>query len=130
MSKIDEDLEITKSLDPECKQRWLPLGIKVGYKPVMQPAHDFVSSMGRIKYLQPIYQALLDTKQHAIALEWLHDNELFYHPQALDVIKKLLGVQNQQKLVEDKPKNMVEKLLEVSDKFGNFVFNIKFSSNE
>lgn len=62
MTQIDKDLDITSSLDPECMQRWYPLGINVKYDPVMAPAQNFISLQGRMKYLTPIYQALLDTK--------------------------------------------------------------------
>jgi len=58
MTKIDEDLNLTNTVDPECKQRWLPLGIRKGYENATEPAHEFVSSQGRLKYLSPIYLAL------------------------------------------------------------------------
>jgi hypothetical protein len=61
--KIDADLNLTNTVDPECKQRWLPLGIRQGYAPALEPAHTFVSIQGRLKYLKPIYQALLDSDQ-------------------------------------------------------------------
>jgi hypothetical protein len=55
MSKIDMDLNVTHTLDPECKNVWYPLGILKGYMPVQEAAHVFISSMGRMKYLMPIY---------------------------------------------------------------------------
>jgi leukotriene-A4 hydrolase len=60
MQKVDEDFNITGTLDPELKQRWFPLGIKMNYTNVTDPAHEFISSMGRLKYLNPIYRALLE----------------------------------------------------------------------
>lgn len=44
MTQIDKDLKITSSMDPECMQRWYPLGINVKYDPVVAPAHTFISS--------------------------------------------------------------------------------------
>lgn len=61
LTKIDADLNITGTLDPECKQRWFPMGIKIGYAPTKEPAHTFISSQGRMKYLTPIYKALLES---------------------------------------------------------------------
>lgn len=58
LTRIDNDFNLTTTLDPEVKQRWLPLGIKKGYENATEPAHQFVSSMGRLKYLKPIYLAL------------------------------------------------------------------------
>lgn len=70
LAKVDADLKVTQTLDPECKMVWYPMGIRKGYKPVMDAAHAFISSMGRMKYLQPVYQALLDSNQKDIAVTW------------------------------------------------------------
>jgi leukotriene-A4 hydrolase len=61
LDKIDTDLNITGTVDPEVKQRWFPLGLQTYYDNVTEPAHEFISSMGRMKYLTPIYQALVDS---------------------------------------------------------------------
>lgn len=58
LSKIDQDYDVTQTKDPEVKQRWLPLCLGLNYNPAYDVSHDFVSTQGRIKYLQPIYQAL------------------------------------------------------------------------
>lgn len=92
VKKVDEDLKITTTVDPECKQRWFPLGIKVNYTDVMDPAKEFISSMGRMKYLTPIYQALLDVGEKSKAVEWYNLNVNFYHPYAVEMLAKLLGI--------------------------------------
>lgn len=89
---VDRDLNITDTVDPECKQRWFPLGIKKNYTNVLEPAHTFISTQGRMKYLTPIYQALLDTNQKQIAVQWYEENINFYHPYAVDMLGKLLGL--------------------------------------
>lgn len=61
LTQIDATIGITDTQDPEVKQRWFPLGLKKYYEPVTQPSHDFISSMGRMKYLTPIYTALMDS---------------------------------------------------------------------
>jgi leukotriene-A4 hydrolase len=53
--RIDGDYNLTMTVDPECKQRWFKIGILSGYQPVFEQAHIFISSMGRLKYLMPIY---------------------------------------------------------------------------
>ena len=58
MARIDADLNITNTVDPECKNIWFPLGIDLGYDVVVEPAHTFISTQGRMKYLTPIYSAL------------------------------------------------------------------------
>ena len=98
MERIDGDYNITMTVDPECKQRWFPLGIKKGYMPVFAQAHEFISTQGRLKYLTPIYQALLDAGQSDLAVTWYKENENFYHPMAKLKISKLLGLDGQMEL--------------------------------
>lgn len=59
MQRIDDDLSITGSLDPEVKNTWFPLGIMKDFTIVIDKAHTFISSMGRAKYLTPIYKAMM-----------------------------------------------------------------------
>ena len=92
IKKIDADLNITSTVDPECIQRWYPLGIMLNYTEVVEPAHVFISSFGRMKYLTPIYQALLKTNQRALAIKWYEENINFYHPYAVLQLAKLLGL--------------------------------------
>ena len=61
MKKIDDDYNVTQTSDPEVKERWFPLGIKLNYTAVTPVAKTFVQNIGRWKYVKPIYQALLDS---------------------------------------------------------------------
>ena len=55
IARIDADLNCTADIDPEVRQRWYPTGLGLNYDPVYNPAHDWISSMGRSKYLMPVY---------------------------------------------------------------------------
>ena len=55
IARIDADLNCTADIDPEVRQRWYPTGLGLNYYPVYNPAHDWISSMGRSKYLMPVY---------------------------------------------------------------------------
>jgi leukotriene-A4 hydrolase len=91
LEKIDVDLTVTGTLDPEVKERWFPLGIRKNYQPVFDQAHTFISSMGRLKYLTPVYQALLDANRCDLATSWFDENKDFYHPMAVLKIQKLIA---------------------------------------
>lgn len=95
LKKVDADYNLTGTVDPECKQRWFPIGIKAGYADVLEPAHKFISDQGRMKYLNPIYRALLETNQKDLAVKWFNENIDFYHPLAVASLKKLLGLDAQ-----------------------------------
>ena len=47
--------------------------------------------MGRSKYLMPVYQALEDSGQHDLAVQWNDENKDFYHPVAESSVMKIIG---------------------------------------
>ena len=91
LERIDADLNCTEDIDPEVKQRWYPVGLTLNYQPVYDPAHTWISSMGRSKYLMPVYQALEDSGQHDLAVQWNDENKDFYHPVAESSVMKIIG---------------------------------------
>lgn len=58
LSLVDSDYGTTADPDPEVKQRWLPLGLRMQYQPAYDAAHTWVSTQGRCKYLTSVYTAL------------------------------------------------------------------------
>ncbi len=59
IAQIDADLNITNDVDPEVRMRWYPTCLYLQYQAVYTPAFDWISSMGRSKYLNPVYQSLV-----------------------------------------------------------------------
>jgi len=92
LTKIDADLSCTTDIDPEVRQRWYPIGLTKNYDPVYDPAHTWISSMGRSKYLNPVYTALEDSGQHDLGVQWFEENKDFYHPVAATSVEKILGI--------------------------------------
>jgi len=92
MEMIDSKYNCTYAPNPEIGERWFPVGIMVGYETVMTPSENFVGSIGRVKYIKPVYQALEDSGQHDTGVQWLDDNMDFYHPVAITSIQGVLGV--------------------------------------
>jgi len=68
LTQIDADYNSTQDPDPEVKQRWLPIGLTIQYTPAYDAAHSWVSSMGRCKYLTPVYSALEESGQHDLGV--------------------------------------------------------------
>ena len=95
LTQIDSDYKLTSTVDPELKQRWFPLAIQKGYQAATEPAHTFIGAQGRLKYLTPIYTALLASDQRDLAVKWLNENLNFYHPMAVASLKKLLGIKDE-----------------------------------
>ena len=91
LERIDADLNCTADLDPEVRQRWYPTGLGKNYQPVYEPAHLWISSMGRSKYLTPVYASLQDSGQHETGCLWFDENKDFYHPVAATSVSGILG---------------------------------------
>lgn len=91
LERIDVDYDCSLTIDPEVKQRWYAIGLYLSYDPVTDPAHTWISSMGRIKYLTPIYTALQQSGQHDLAQQWYDENSSFYHPLADVAIEGVLA---------------------------------------
>lgn len=92
LNQIDKDYNTTADPDPEVKQRWLPIGLTIQYQPSYDAAHSWVSSMGRCKYLTPIYSSLEDSGQHDLGVQWYNENLDFYHPVAISTEARVLGL--------------------------------------
>ena len=90
IQKIEADLNITADPNPEIGQRWFPLAIYLRYEAVYPQAKYFVSYQGRLKYLQPVYQALVQNGRRDLAYQWFISNQNFYHPIAVEAIRSIV----------------------------------------
>jgi len=86
-------MNITGEINPDVKQEWFPLGIMLGLSTTVELAHTTVMTVGRMKYLGPIYDALLKTTMpvilasgnmdgKAVAKMWFEESYNFYSPYA------------------------------------------------
>ncbi len=67
LKKIDTDLNLTLAPNPEIGQRWFPISIALKYNDALDQAHYYVSYQGRMKYILPIYQALVANNRRDLA---------------------------------------------------------------
>ncbi len=92
---LDEDYNITQAPNPEIGQRWFPLAISHQYYPAfmndsIRGAHYYVSYQGRMKYINPVYQALVRNGHRDIAVNWLNEFQNFYQSVAVIGLKKII----------------------------------------
>lgn len=83
MTKVDADYNVTGTEDPAIKLWWFQLSLRKNYTPAFEPAHQFISEQGGLGYLKAIYQALVDSDQRDLAMQWFEENIFFYHPKAI-----------------------------------------------
>jgi Leukotriene A4 hydrolase, C-terminal len=93
--KALELMETTYSLksigNAEVKCRWSLLALAGKYTPAVDGINAFVTTVGRMKFVRPIYKALkkYDDK---LAKDTFLANKEFYHPICGNMVKKDLGL--------------------------------------
>jgi aminopeptidase N len=92
MADLDATFELTKRGNSEIASQWLQMAIRNEYKPADERVELFLTTIGRRKFLMPLYKELVKTeagKARAKAIYAKARN--FYHPIAVDSVDKLVG---------------------------------------
>jgi leukotriene-A4 hydrolase len=90
MQLIDKDLNVTLADNPEIGQRWFPLAIAVNYQDAFPTIKKYVQTIGRQKYILPVYTALVRNGYRNLAFQWYDEKKTFYHPIAAANIRKII----------------------------------------
>jgi leukotriene-A4 hydrolase len=89
LKDLDRRFGLTNSTNFDVLEKWLTLAIRSGFEPAFGRADEVLGSMGRMKYLRPLYRALNERDpNYANAL--FQRNAAQYHPIARQVIEGLL----------------------------------------
>ncbi|EER36472.1 leukotriene A4 hydrolase [Histoplasma capsulatum H143] len=78
---------LAKSENAEVLNMYFQVGLKAGDKSVIEPTAAFLSSIGRMKYVRPLYRAL-EKLDRNIAIEVFEKNQGFYHPICRGLVQK------------------------------------------
>lgn len=88
---LDATFKLTASTNYDVLVPWLTLALKSGYGAVLPRVQDVLSSVGRMKYLRPLYTALAASEStRAVALETFEANRAGYHPIARQMVEGVL----------------------------------------
>jgi leukotriene-A4 hydrolase len=89
LNDMDRRFGLTNSTNFDVLEKWLTLAIRSGYEPASGRVDEVLGSIGRMKYLRPLYRALNERDpNYANAL--FQRNAGQYHPIARQVIEGLL----------------------------------------
>lgn len=89
---LDERYHLGDSTNPEVLVSWLTLAAESGDASVLGKLSEMVGRFGRMKYLRPLYGALLGRAEtRALAHDLFAQHKAGYHPIAVQVITGLLG---------------------------------------
>jgi leukotriene-A4 hydrolase len=65
LARLDREFHLTDSGNSEILARWLQMAIVGGYAPVYARLEEFLCSVGRRKFLKPLYSELMKTPEGA-----------------------------------------------------------------
>jgi leukotriene-A4 hydrolase len=87
MGELDRTLDLTQSGNSEIVFQWLMMSIQNRYEPAYPRLEDFLLSVGRRKFIRPLYQELARTPEgRKRALEIYRRARPTYHPIAVTSI--------------------------------------------
>jgi hypothetical protein len=96
MQKLDEVCQLTNSANAEVACQWLILTIRNSYEQSYCRLEEFITSIGRIKFLKPLYQELVKTTEgKRRALSIFGRARAAYHPIAIAAIEQVLGLRTE-----------------------------------
>lgn len=90
---LEARFALSRSENAEILSGWLELALESGYEPALPRALDFLGEVGRMKYLKPLYKALLaHPRMRAPAEQAYQKHRDGYHPIARHVVESLFDV--------------------------------------
>src|SRR5687767_6164595 len=92
LAELDAAFRLTDAGNSEITNQWLLLAIASGYEPAHARLERFLTSMGRRKFLKPLYEELVKTPEgKARALAIYRKARPTYHPIAVTTVDKIVG---------------------------------------
>ncbi len=92
LSEIDRAFGLSQSSNAEIQHRWLLESVKRGYEPADEPLEQFLLSVGRRKFLKPLYEELARSEGgKRRGLEIYGKARAGYHPIAQTTVDQILG---------------------------------------
>ena len=102
MPRLDREFHLTDSGNSEILHQWLLMAVKAGYEPAYPKVGPFLQSVGRRKFLKPIYSELMKTPEgQARARAIYAQARPGYHPIAQATIDGIVNAPGKTNLATD-----------------------------
>ncbi|MDX1447044.1 M1 family metallopeptidase [Lishizhenia sp.] len=96
MASLDDQCDFTHWGNAEIAEEWFGLAIKTGYTPVKDELEAFLMKVGRRKFLEPLYEALIAGKHEGLnkefALEIFEKAKNNYHAVSATTLREMLAI--------------------------------------
>ncbi len=80
LGDLDQAFALTASTNNEIAFSWLRIAVRNDYRPAYARLEDFLTSIGRNKFLRPLYQDLMDAGKADMAIRIFEKAKSGYHP--------------------------------------------------
>ena len=87
---LDSALDLSNTKNSEVLNQWLTMCTLAKYKPCYPYVETFLKTIGRTKFLRPLYSALIESGQTDLAKRLFDESKSTYHPLSISAIKRLL----------------------------------------
>jgi leukotriene-A4 hydrolase len=92
LTELDRAFGLTASENAEIAFQWLLMAIRGGYAPADARLEPFLVSIGRRKFIKPLYEELVKTEAgRARAREIYRKARPGYHPISVDTVDRIVG---------------------------------------
>lgn len=93
MQSLDEAYKFTTSGNSEIANLWYVMAVNAGYEKAYPAIDEFLSRVGRRKFLQPLYEAMMESGKQEMAKSIYKKYRGNYHPLAQGTLDKLINGQ-------------------------------------
>jgi leukotriene-A4 hydrolase len=90
MATLDNNFHFTKTGNSEIADLWYIMAVAADYKPAYQNMENFLSRVGRRKFLEPLYEEIMKTGKQQMAKTIYQKYRMNYHPLAQESIDKIV----------------------------------------
>jgi leukotriene-A4 hydrolase len=94
LADLDKNFTLTQSKNSEIADVWFVQAVKSGYEPAYPAMRAFLNVTGRQKFLEPLYNAMLESGNKSMAEEIFEKSKNNYHPLAQKNIEGLIKGEN------------------------------------
>ncbi len=91
LTALDGTFHFTATGNSEIADLWFERAIAAGYQPAYPAMEQFLSRVGRQKFLEPLYRGLVAHGQGALAKQLFQKYRSAYHPIAQERMGKIVG---------------------------------------
>jgi len=90
MAALDNGFHFTQTGNSEIADLWFVMSVTAGYKTAYPAMDHFLSQVGRRKFLEPLYEAMMASHQEAMAIDIYGKYRKNYHPLAQMTLDKMI----------------------------------------